>query len=111
MGRIPFKLPDEGLREIKGLVFVDGGKLVIKVESAIIGLIGKEKLTVTVPAGALEDMYLKKGWFKDRLVIRPLEFDVLDTVPGEHVDQLELKVSRKYRAEVRDLVSQFWSTV
>jgi hypothetical protein len=109
VSRIPFKLPDDGLREIKGLVYVDEGRLIVRAETAIIGLIGKETYTVTIPAGALEDLFLKKGLFRDRLVIRPLEIDVLESIPGEHIDQIELKVRKKYRRKVQDLVQQFWS--
>jgi len=109
MNRIPFKLPDDGLRELKGLVYIDEGYLIVKVESALFGLLDKDEETVKIEPGALEDLQIKRGTFKDRLVIKPLGVELLDAIPGDHVDEVILKVSRKRRAKLEDLVEKFWS--
>ena len=109
MNRIPFTLPDDGLRELKGLVYIDEGFLIVKVESSLFGLLDKQKETVKIEAGALEDLRIKRGPFKDRLVIRPLGVELLDAIPGNHIDEVILRVNKWQHAKLKDLVQKFWS--
>ncbi len=109
MNRIPFTLPDDGLRELKGLVYIDEGFLIVKVESSLFGFLNKQQETVKIEAGALEDLLIKRGPFKDRLVIKPLGVELLDAIPGNHVDEVILRVSKWRHAKLKDLVQKFWS--
>lgn len=109
MNRIPFTLPDDGLREIKGMAYIDEGFLIIKVESSLLGLLDTDREIVKIEPGALESLEIKHGLFKDRLVIKPLGVELLDAIPGDHVDSIELKVSKKSRAKLENLVGKFWS--
>ncbi len=109
MNRIPFTLPDDGLREIKGLVYIDEGYLIVKVESTLLGLIDKDEQMVKIEPGALEDLHIKRGIVKDRLVIKPMGVELLDAIPGNHVDEVALKVSKRLHSKLKDLVDGFWS--
>jgi hypothetical protein len=110
MARIPFKLPDVGLNEIKGLVYVDGDRLVIRYGSSLVGLFETESDEVVIEWGELEDLRIEKGLFKDRLVISPLGVELLDRIPGQHPSSLKLRVWKKYRKDLLQLVATFQGT-
>ncbi|HUF08962.1 MAG TPA: hypothetical protein VMO47_06565 [Rhodothermales bacterium] len=107
MSRIPLRLPDVGLNEIEGLVFIDGGQLVIRFGSSLLGLFDTDKDEMRVSPGELEDLRIKHGLFKDRLVVTPMDVDVLDRIPGKHPTSLRLRVWRKYRSDLEKLVRDF----
>lgn len=107
MNRIRFTLPDVGLREISGLAYVDEGFLVLKVQNALMGEFDVEQETLKIEPGALEEVSVTRGLFRDRLIIRPRRPELLDAIPGEHVAALELRVSRKQRSELGALVDEF----
>ena len=48
MNRVTFKLRDTGIRGVKGLAFVEDGFLVLKMQIAIMGLIGRNRETVKI---------------------------------------------------------------
>jgi len=50
---------------------------------------------------------IKRGWFWDKLVIKPWHAELLDMIPGEHRTQIELKVQRKQRKELEGLVEEY----
>lgn len=102
---IPFKLPDVGMREISGEVYVeDETFLVFAVEDALIGEFDRERQVIKVELRALDDLYLERGTFSDRLCIRPKKRDLLQVMPGKHERELKLKLRKKYRDEAARLV-------
>jgi hypothetical protein len=107
MSRIPFSLPDVGLTEIKGLVSVDEGKLVLRIDSSLLGLLDTDEDVIQIEPDELEEIRVKRGLFRDRLVITPWETDVLDRVPGRHPSSLELRIWRKHRDALEHLVDRF----
>lgn len=107
MNRIRFTLPDVGLREIRGLAYVDEGFLVLKVQDALMGEFDVTEETLKIEPGALAEVSVKHGLLRDRLILRPRRRELLDAIPGEHVTALELRVSRKQRPELDALVEAF----
>lgn len=106
MNRVAFTLPDVGLREIRGMAYVDEGFLVLRIEDKLLGLIDPEKHVVKIEPGALRDVRVKKGLFRDRLVIEPKGMELLDLIPGEHPVAVELRVKRKFRPYLMGLFEE-----
>jgi hypothetical protein len=107
MNRIPFALPDVGLREIRGLVYLEDDFLVLRIKNAVLGLVGEKKDLIKIEPKALRDLRIERGLFRDRLVIRPKRADLLDAVPGEHPSAVTLRVGRKHRSDLMRLVDDF----
>lgn len=105
MDRIAFKLPDDGLREVDGFLYLDDEFLVIDLHTAFLGFADKERQTIKVDPAALEDVYLKRGLVRDRICVQPKRPDLLDAVPGKHDYELRLKTKRADRRRAERLVS------
>jgi len=108
MTSIPFQLPDInlGLTEISGMVYLEEEFLVFEVETALLGEFGEEEQVIKVEPSALETIRLEHGVFRDRLCIRPKKREFLRVMPGTYKEELKLKVWRKYRAAVEQLVDE-----
>ena len=106
MSRIPFQLPDVGLREIRGKIFLDEEFLVFEVEDALMGEFDKEFQVIKVEPKALEEITLNRGFFRDQLLIRPKQHDLWRAMPGKYGTELMLKIWRKYRGPVEALVEE-----
>lgn len=104
MDRIPFTLPDDSLREITGFVHFDGEFVVIDVRSKLIGLLDEQRNVIKVALSALESVRLKGGLFRDKFIVRPRSFELLEAVPGEHDREVALRTKRRHRDRVEDLV-------
>ena len=104
MKPIPFELPDVGLREINGKVFLEDGFLVLKLQDAFLGEFDKDKKEIRIEPAALSQVRLDKGVLKDRLVLRPADERLLEAVPGDHDLEVELRIWRNKRDDVRSLV-------
>ncbi len=61
MTPIPFMLPDIGLREIAGSIYLTDRFLVIDIENALLGEFDKDRSTIEVEPGALAEVRLEKG--------------------------------------------------
>lgn len=107
MNRITFTLPDVGLREIRGMVYVADGYLVLKVQNALLDELDVEKDIVKIEPTALADVWIKRGLLRDRLVLEPKRRELLDLIPGEHRNALELRIWRKYRDDLIRLVEEY----
>lgn len=107
MNRISFTLPDVGLREIKGLAYVEDDYLVLRVENALLGLIDQEAEVVKIEPSALQSVEHRRGIFRDRLVLRPKQPTLLDVIPGDHVTSVELRVPRKERPILEALLDEY----
>jgi hypothetical protein len=107
MNRIEFTLPDVGLREIRGMVYLEDGYLVLKVEDALMGEFDVDEHIIKVEPQALKYVRMRTGLLRDRLVIKPKRAKLLDLVPGKHTSTLELRVRRRDRENLEDLVEAF----
>lgn len=106
MPGIPFHLPDEGLREISGKIFLDDEYLILEVQDALMGEFDKEHQVIKVDPAALDEIHLERGVVRDRLFIRPRKNDLLEAMPGKHGVELPLKIWRKHRRRLEDLVDE-----
>lgn len=104
MNGIPFQLPDIGLREIHGTVYLDDEFLVFEVEDAFIGEFDKEHMVIKVEPAALSDIRLDRGIIRDRLYIQPKKRDLLTVMPGTYSQALPLKVWNTQRRRAERLV-------
>lgn len=106
MMRIPFKLPDiaGGLREGKGLLFLDDEFLVFEVSTALLGEFAADSAVIKIEPAALEEIRLERRLFFDRLYVRPKKGDLLEAMPGRHDFEVELRVRRRYRPDLERLL-------
>jgi hypothetical protein len=100
-------LADEGLHEIHGVVFIEDEVLVLRVEKKLLGLFDSDSKTIEVEPGALEEIRVQRGLFKDKLLLKPWRSELFDLIPGTHGSHIILKVPRKERAELEALVDAF----
>ena len=105
MDRIPFTLPEEGLREVTGFVYFDGEFLVLDVRSKLLGLLDEQRDTIKVALTAIESVRVRRKLIRDRLIVRPRSFELLEAVPGDHDREVALRTKRRHRDCVEDLVS------
>ena len=106
MNRIAFTLPDNGLREIEGLVWIEDGFLMIEVKNKLLGLIDEDTNLIKIEPGALGDVYIKRRPFKDRMVLVPRKRELLDAMPGKHVNEVSLKIWNRRRSQVLEMVAE-----
>jgi hypothetical protein len=107
MTRIAFTLPDVGLREVKGMAYVDDdGWLVLKLQDGVAGILDVQKKEVRIEPGALEDAHIRRGLFRDRLVLKPRRPALLDAIPGDHRASVDLRVGRRQRADLERLLDE-----
>ena len=104
MDRIPFTLPEDGLREITGFVHFDGEFVVLDVRSKLLGFLDEQRDVIKVALTAIRSVRLKPGVVRDKVMIRPRSFDLLDVVPGDHDREVVLRTKRKHRDRAEDLV-------
>lgn len=105
MSPVPFRVPDVGLREIRGHLYLEGDEyLVFDVENALVGELDRNRHLIKVAPRALREVDLAKGRFHDRLHIRPKSRDLLEAMPGSFNDELKLKIRRKHRDDVVRLI-------
>lgn len=98
MIRVPFKLPsfsdfDEG----DGFIYLDGEHLVIEYYILRIGIIRGEARFVKAERQVVTGLELRRGLFRDRLVVETSSIPFMREIPGKHADGITLKVWRKYR--------------
>ena len=106
MSSIPFQLPDVGLREIAGKLYLDEDFLTFYVEDALVGEFDKEQHVIKVEPSALQEVWLDHGVVQDRLYIRPKRDDLLKAMPGQYSGELCLKIWRKHRSRAEALVEE-----
>lgn len=111
MNRIPFHLKDQGLSEIRGIVYVEDRFLVLRVRTSLLGLVDTDSDELRLDPQALAEVRHKRGLLRDRLMIKPVRVELLDALPGDHLDYVVLKVWRKYRRKLAQLLDEFEAVV
>ena len=106
MSSIPFQLPDVGLREISGSVYLDEEFLVFEVQDALLGEFDKEHQVIKIEPRALQEIRLDRGILRDRLYIRPKERDLLAVMPGTYQEELRFKIWNIHRGQAEQLVEE-----
>ncbi len=106
MSRVPFTLPDVGLREVKGMISVEDDFLEIRVNSKILGLIDEDVDVIKIEPSAIVLVQIKNGLLKSKLILTPKKSELLDLIPGDHASSVSFKIKNKYRTELAVLVAQ-----
>ena len=88
------------------MAFVEDGYLVLKIRSAVMGVIGRQRETIKIEPSALETVTIKRGPRKHSLVLKPKGIELLDIIPGKHISSVRLKVKRKQRKVLKALAKQ-----
>ena len=104
MDRTPFKLPDNGLDEVYGFIYLDDEFLVIDLRTSMAGIGKEHRELIKLAPTALAEVRFSTGIFQDKLHIQPNRFDLLDLVPGKHERDVALRIPRKHRAAAEVLV-------
>jgi len=110
MNRIDFTLPSIGileLREVEGLVWIEDGYLVLEVKNKLLGLVDEDLQVIKIEPTALREVYLHQRPFKDRLVLVPKKRELLDAIPGKHVNDVRLRIWKTKRRQIQKLISEF----
>ncbi len=103
---IPFQLPDVGLREISGEIYLEDGYLVLDVVDALVGELDKDLQLIKIEPSAVKQIHLEPGLIADRLRIRPKKEDLLRLIPGTHQQELRLKIRKRDREEAEFLIHE-----
>jgi len=106
MNRVTFKVKATGIRAVKGMAYMEDGYLVLKLRSAVMGLIGKRRETIKIEPRALERIGIKWGPRKRSLLLTPKSAELLDAIPGKHISAVRLKVKRKQRKVLKALAEE-----
>lgn len=106
MARIPFTLPDVGLREVRGSVYLTESFLILELEDSLLGEWDKDLTTIEIEPAVLAEIRLDRRLFRDRLVLRPTSRTLLDAVPGNHAREVALEIWRWRRDDVIRLISE-----
>jgi hypothetical protein len=97
LNRIPFTLPDVGLRELEGMVLVDDEFLVVHLTNKLLGLVDEDTDVIKIEPGAIQDIRIQRRPFKDRLIITPKKHELLDIIPGKHANDVRLRIWKTQR--------------
>jgi hypothetical protein len=104
MIRIPFTLPDVGLREIEGMISIEDEFIVLDLSDKLLGLVDLDEKTIKIEPAALREVRLQRRPFKDRLILVPKKKALLDAVPGKHASDVRLRIWRTQRSETERLL-------
>ena len=106
---LPFFIPNvyEGFAKANGMARVThmGLALEFEVKDGIVGMIKSGLREVEIPLDDLQQLELRKGWFRTRLLIKTRRMAVVSKLPGNHTGGIELGVARADRKIAEALVS------
>ena len=104
---IPFLMPtaSKDFAEIGGLLYTEDEFLVFEIQSGISGGSRKKDQIVKIEKKAIRFIDLSKAVLKDILSVQPKRQQLLDVLPGDHVDAVRLKINNTYRSEVERLIA------
>lgn len=106
MRSIPFSTGDihGGFSEGKGAVAVEDDHLVIEVSVTFMGMFDRGTTTHRLELTDLEEVRHSRNPFRDTLRIRTRPMDLISKVPGAQQGELLLKIRRRHRRAVDDLL-------
>jgi hypothetical protein len=106
IGSIPFLMPkaSKDFTEVGGLLYTEDEFLVFELQAGISGGSRKSDQIVKIEKTAIRDISLSEALLKDVVSIQPKRQQLLDVIPGDHVDSVRLKVNSSYRSDVKALI-------
>ena len=105
---VPFKAPEmfAGLVESSGIAKATPLELTLEfvVKDGVLNLIKTDVKEVRIPRAEIGAIYLKRGLFNDKLIIRVKSLAVLQDFPGCDNCDITLRVARRDRGQSSDIV-------
>ena len=93
--RIPFRLPDQGFREVHGFIYIDAAELIIEVENALFGQFDRSMRSFRIELNAIDRVDHERGLFRDHLLIFPRTPELLEEMPGARATYVDLPIWRR----------------
>lgn len=105
---VQFEIPEinHGLKQAQGLLKLWKNGLEMEFEVSLLGVFKNGVNTVRIPYKNLDSIAYKKGWFRDKIILKGTSMKVFEDIPGTEVATCELKVRRKYRDQAQSLISK-----
>jgi hypothetical protein len=106
--RFKIKKVFEGLAEANGIIVLDKEQLKIEFQTkdSIFGVLKSGVKDVGVPLNEIEDVLLKKGVFKNNLIIRLSGLSTSAKIPNQDPGEIKLIIDKEYAAEAAAFVSR-----
>ena len=103
---VPFRIPDldSGLKEVRGVMYLEPEVLVLDIESGFSGLSRPERHTVKLETSVIEGFDLAHGLAYDRVSVRLSDQSHFERLPWPIVGKLVLRTSRRNRRETDSIV-------
>ncbi len=93
---IPFSLPDVGVTEVKGVLYLESETLVLEIVSGLPGVTHSRTRRVEVAIDALDGIRFETGAWRDSILLRGSR-ELLEAIPGHHVGELRMRTRRRHR--------------
>ena len=105
---VPFTTTDVhgGLSEAGGTLSLTDEFLEVRVTIAILGMMKQRPSLIKLARTAIRTIHFEKGYWGDKIVIRPYNPRVLDEIPGKNDGEVVLKVKKKFRLDAMALVEE-----
>lgn len=107
--RIPFEISVDDINEAAGFLYLEDDYLVFEYHILKWGVIRGEHAIVKTERGVIDELRVRRGLFKDRLVIATHSLKLLQEIPGRHASEIELRVKKRYRREVEAFLQKVLS--
>lgn len=111
---VPFSTGDVhgGFSEGRGTIRMDGDDVVLEVQVKLFSLFEQSAETYRFDITDLEEVRHKRGPFRDTLRIRTRPMGLISKVPGANDGVLLLKIGRRHRRSVDQLLDRLdlWVT-
>ena len=101
---LPFSLPDAGISEVKGGLYLESDYLVLEVVSGLPGVTRSRTRRVEIALEAVESIRFESGLRKDSIFL-DCGARMLEAIPGHHAGELRMRISRRHRSDA-DLLAR-----
>lgn len=100
---LPFSLPDAGVSEVKGVLYLESDHIILEVVSGLPGVTESQTMRVRIALEAIDALGFENGVIKDSIFLDSSE-EILEVIPGRHTGQLRMRVRRRHRQDSELLV-------
>lgn len=100
--RIPFEFDVDDFNEVGGFLYLEDDYLVFEYDILILGITKRDHEVVKAERGAITDVFVRRGFIKDRVVVKTHSLKLLNAIPGKHASEIELKIKKRHRREAEE---------
>ena len=103
---VPFRIPDldSGLKEVRGVMYLEPEVLVLDIESGFSGISRPDRHTVKLETSVIAGFDVTHGLAYDRIAIRLSDQSHFERLPWPIVGKLVLRTGRRNRRETDSIV-------